>query len=458
MAPVHRWIDRFEKRLLWGRFLQRAAESLAVALFVFGTAVLIVRLWIPHAWPYVLWLAVGVMPAAALAWYQARRSRDARSRAVAMLDQALDTGGLLMTLTEQPDPQWAERLPQAEIVWREALPRIRPRRFASYLALPLLFAVASCFVPLREASSTPILRNSVGQQATEQLEELLTALDEVLPEEEKKELEKEIEKLAEETRQTPLTHEKWETIDALRERMTARVEAATAEASKFSDAVAQLAKAGDENLPLSEENLLRLEKDAVDALQQLMKKGAFDSAPQSLKDQLQRLSQKKRLPSDPAEREKLLDELREHLDQEERKLSELRKKCEGCKSLCKGQCEGEGECEGQCEGKKSGSRDGDGRPGRGGVNRGRGDAELTWGDESDKDGTKFKETVLPPGMRDQPKEETVGLSKTAPNEEPAANAARGAARDIDPASGQTTWNRPLSPKHRNVVRKFFDKP
>jgi hypothetical protein len=318
--------------------------------------------------------------------------------------------------------------------------------------------VASCFVPLREASSTPILRNSVGQQATNQLEELLTALDEVLPEEEKKELEKEIEKLAEETRQTPLTHEKWETIDALRERMTARVEAATAEASKFSDAVAQLAKAGDDNLPLSEENLLRLEKDAVDALQQLMKKGAFDGAPQSLQDELQRLSQKKRLPSDPGERQKLLDELREHLDQEERKLSELRKKCEGCKSLCKGDCDKEGECEGQCEGKGNCRKDGDGRPGRGGVNRGRGDAELTWGDESDKDGTKFKETVLPPGMRDQPKEETIGLSKTAPNEEPAATAARGTARELDPASGQTTWNRPLSPKHRNVVRKFFDKP
>src|SRR3569623_2136212 len=111
MAPVNRWIDRFENRLLWGRFLQRAAESLAVALFVFGPAVLIVRLWIPQAWPHVLWLAVGVMPAAAFAWYQARRSRDARSRAGAMLDQALDTGGLLMTLTEQPDPQWAERLP-----------------------------------------------------------------------------------------------------------------------------------------------------------------------------------------------------------------------------------------------------------------------------------------------------------------------------------------------------------
>ncbi len=94
-------------------------------------------------------------------------------------------------------------------------------------------------------------------------------------------------------------------------------------------------------------------------------------------------------------------------------------------------------------------------PGRGGVNRGRGDAPLTWGDESDETNTKFKEVVLPPGFLEDPKGEILGVTKTAPNEEPAESAPRSARRQVNPASGQETWKRKLRPRHRNVVRKYF---
>lgn len=90
------------------------------------------------------------------------------------------------------------------------------------------------------------------------------------------------------------------------------------------------------------------------------------------------------------------------------------------------------------------------------MTRGRGDADLTWGDESDKEGTKFKEVVLPKGFLDQPKDDLVGIQRTAPNEESPAAASRSARRDFDPSAGNATWNRKLNPRHRNVVRKFFD--
>jgi hypothetical protein len=454
-VTIDRWIDRYAARIRLGEFLQRAAEWGAAYLFVFGAAVLVVKLFFPQAWPHVLWLAAGLIPAFAAGW-PFRANRENRWQSVARLDASLETGGLLMTLSERPDADWAAHLPQLDQYWQEALPRIRPRRFASYLALPLAFAVGACFVPLRQAATATPLLNSVGQQAARDLEELLEEIekDQVLEEEEQRKLQEEVRKLAEETRDTPLTHEKWETVDALRERMKVRLESAAMSVAQARDAAAMLAESHRPDAPeFSVERVEQLDKQLAEALQKMMQKGAFAGAPKELQDELRRLTKngKFKMPQDPRERQELLDELRDYLDQESSKLAELREKCSGCKS---GRCQGDGECEGgQClaNGNKSGNR-----PGRGGVTRGRGDADLTWGDEADKQGTKFKETVLPKGFLDQPKDEVVGIQKTAPSGETAEQARRAPRRELDPAAGEATWNRRLNPRHRNAVRRYFD--
>ncbi len=458
------WIDRYKSRIYLGEFLKRAAEVGAAFLFSFGAIVLAVKLLIPQAWPNVLWSGLGLIPAWGVAWWIARRDYPSRRESVARLDSALGTGGLLMMLSELPEPtqraEWQSRLPQLELAWKEAIPRVRPRRFASYLALPLLFALGACFVPLREGTTGVALRNTVGRQAALELEALLDSIDEekILDEHEKQKLHEELERLAEETRDTPLTHEKWETVDALRERMKVRIDEAAMLASQASTAAALLSesKSSDKASEFSAQRLENLENELGDAVQKLMQKSAFANASQSLQDKLARASKdgKLRMPRDASERQELLDELKEHLDKENKKLSDLRKQCAACKSGCKsGECEGEGECEG--DSLRKGSSD-NGRPGRGGVTRGRGDAELTWGDEADKQGAKFKEVVLPKGFLDEPKDDVLAVQKSAPVEESAVDAPRSARRADEAAAGQTTWNRKLNPRHRNAVRKYFD--
>ena len=81
---------------------------------------------------------------------------------------------------------------------------------------------------------------------------------------------------------------------------------------------------------------------------------------------------------------------------------------------------------------------------------------MTFGDESEKQGTKFKEVLLPKGSLDQPKEDIVTIQKAAPIEEAAGEAPRSASRADEAAVGQATWNRKLNPRHRNAVRKYFD--
>ena len=466
MAPMNRWIEQFQRRILLGEFLHRAADALAVFLLVFGTIVLAVRLAVPQLWPHVLWLTAGAVPVAGVAWWLARQRQPSRRETIAMLDRRLEAGGLLMTLAERPDNEWSAHLPTIQSWWQNALPRIFPKRFSSYLAMPLLFAVAACFVPLREAKSTPTVPLAVARNATEQLEELKEALDqaEILQAEEKQEFEDEVARLQEETQDTPLTHENWETVDALTERLQLRVDNAAAQNSKFQEAVAQLAKAaGGEGEQRSPEAREQLERDVAEAIEQLSKQGAAateiapgkpGSGKKSLKDQLQSLMKggRARLPTDPQERQELLDALKKELAQEQKKLSEIRKKCQAC-SKCKGA--GTGECESEGLSDQPGENK-DGRPGRGGINRGRGDADLSYGDEANDNGVKFKETILPPGFADKPKDEITGIQLIAPNEDPATAAVTGAPQTINPSSGHATWNRKLSPKHRNIVRKFFD--
>ncbi|MEX0703899.1 MAG: hypothetical protein WD069_17500 [Planctomycetales bacterium] len=467
MITAERWVARQMRRLRLGAFLERAAEWLAAYFFVFGGIVLVAKLAAPALWPHVSWLGLLAIPVLVGAWRHSGRDLWTPAEAVALLDRRLELGGLLMTLSESPDPQWSRRLPEGEAVWREAIPRVRPLRFLRWIALPLLFAVASGFVPARVVETPSLIRNVSREWATERLELMLERLSEAsaLDEQDRADLREEIAKLEEETKQGPLTHEKWETIDALEKRMRIRLEAATLQANQARDAAAILAEASAADAPpLSSERQERLEKDLLETLQKMAENGAFRNAGPGLKDELQRLAKSgnPRLPQDPAERQKLLDDLREHLDQESRKLAEARAQCEtgnrdgGAWPHCGGQ-HGAGECPGgerEGEGKSDGESDGD-RPGRGGVTRGRGDADLAYGDESDGKNAKFKETVLPPGVLDQPKDEVLGIRAAEPEVDPHGSTARGAGRELGPASGSETTGTVLRPRHRPVVRRYF---
>jgi hypothetical protein len=438
-TPINadQWIARCWNRLRFGQFLKSAADGLAIYLFCFGAAVLVVKLATPEFWPNVLWFALGAIPVAAIAWWVSGREKFSHTESVAILDQRLKMGGLLMTLAESPDEQWHEHLPKFDSIWKESLPQLWPIRFIRQVLLPVAFVTGVFLIPVRDihAKQDPPV-NTAGKAATAQLQEFLQELSDtsVLDEEEQKQLKDEIEKLIKETENTPLTHEKWETVDALRDRMRMRVDTSAATVGKASDALAQLARAmkadGYEVLP---ESLERLEKDVVDGLKKLAKAGAFKKLSPKLREQLERLmkDQKFEIP-DGLMDEKLMQELQEFLDQEADRLAEMRK---------------------QHGGQQGGLR----RGGNGGIQRGPGDADINWGDESSLEGTKFKETVLPPGSLDDPSNEVVGVSLTRPNDSPAEFAPRGAARDKTSASGDEARTRNVRPRHRNVIRRYFDK-
>jgi hypothetical protein len=480
MSRREHWITKHLSRLRFGQFLRHAGEWLAGFCIVFGMIVLLVKRMAPDLWPHVLWLAAAAIPVTWAAWWLSRRERFTRQESVALLDRSLGTDGLLMALTEVPDADWESHLPQLERRWAESIPRLRPKRFASCVGLPLLFALGVCFVPLRSPVTAAEVPQTAGQQAAQRLEELLTALKEadLLEEQEEEELTEEIAKLVEETQRAPLTHEKWETVDALEQKLRLELTKSELQAQKLSAAAsALLAASQGEGPPLSDEQMQELEEELLETLtkQGETTPAAGDSAAgsQGVKELLQKLTkngtQRAQLPSDPAERQQLLNELREMIEKEQLELAEIRKQCEGgeCSQCGQGNCEG-GQCQGnkpgqcsqcggQCESGQSTCTTCQGNiPGRGGITRGRGDAELSWGDESDEQGVRFKETVLPPGFLEDAKDEVVGVRLSAPEVDPASTAARGSATDVEPTTGRETWGRRLRPRHKEIVREYFD--
>ena len=312
MSQFDQWIDRLARRVRLGEFLHRAANWLAVYLLVVGALILAGKLLVPREiWPgplgggyrpAVSWLLVlcglGSAVLLAISWWKSERSRLSRTDLVAWLDRRLGVGGLLMTLSETAtaaDDQaasWATALPEHQEVWRKSMPPVRPRRFTSHVAVPVVFAIVACVVPWRMAFSSSTLQNTVGQRETQELVQLLEELKEagVLEQQEQEKLDEEIRKLAEDTSRSPLTHEKWETVDSLRERMQMRLDSSARSLDKALSAVTSLESAefdsNGELTDLDSEYSEQLLEDIRDAL----KNTSIDELPPSLQDLARRYS------------------------------------------------------------------------------------------------------------------------------------------------------------------------
>jgi hypothetical protein len=178
------------------------------------------------------------------------------------------------------------------------------------------------------------------------------------------------------------------------------------------------------------------------ALEKLAKTGLMEGAPDQLRGQLQA----GKLPTDPKALRDLAASLGKYLAETNGKFANAA---------------GLGKEFGRFDPAEfptgSGSApDGDGEPGRGGVNRGRADAELTWGKETTPF-DRFKSKPLPPGAPRSPDDWAPVVSLPgAPQESPTAGA-QAAARDYAAAAGQTAWRRSLAPRHQTAVKKYFGK-
>jgi hypothetical protein len=92
--------------------------------------------------------------------------------------------------------------------------------------------------------------------------------------------------------------------------------------------------------------------------------------------------------------------------------------------------------------------------GRGGITRGRGDAEMSWGEESSGDTDRFEAKALPDAQyRDPEHSLVIGVGASAPTVDPVRESAGDA--DVAASAGRAAWKRRLAPHHREAVKTFF---
>jgi hypothetical protein len=96
-------------------------------------------------------------------------------------------------------------------------------------------------------------------------------------------------------------------------------------------------------------------------------------------------------------------------------------------------------------------------PGAGGISRGPGAAEMSFGDETGLQSDAFEPEVLGGDTFIDPEHsQLLGLGYVAPEIAPIGQASGRV--DLEASAGHAAWRRRLSPNQRAAVRRFFSSP
>ena len=439
MPPtIRRMLRRLARRLAVGLFLDVWPRWAAGCLLAAGTVAILARLFFASFAPALPWLWLAPVLAAVPALVICALRAYSHADVVAIADTLSGGSGALLTMAERHDTAWAES-PQFVKASAIVLPRLRPWRQLALVVPALAFLAAAIAIPQRTVPAP----GTLGDEVVADLEAAIVQLKQqslVTPEEEQS-LEEEIARLKRAALER-MDASTWEAADAMRDKMAASM-AAKDDAAKWAEeslaryaAAVQAAAVDKSGAGSAEPNAQELSE----ALEKLLNSGLLAGASTEL---LELASGSRGLPSDAAGLAELARSLGELLGQQRARLGELRRSDRLARTFDPAEFAVE-----------SGA-DGGGLPGRGGVNRGRADAELTWGNESQPI-DRFKPVPLPPGAMRSPDDlSPIMTLPGAPKEAPVASSLS-AARTYEQTPGQAAWRRTLAPRHRSAVKKYFE--
>ena len=451
---LDRQLDRLHRQRRLQRALDHLLPALGLGLGAAALAVMVVRLALPGAEWLASPLALAGLLVPLLVVPRAFAVQDDQALLRGHLDRSCSAHGLAMALAalpaEQRDGDWMARLrrPLEDLT----LPPLRwaAGRGALFAVVCLVVALA---VPQREvASSLPTVVGGFFRQA----EERVAGLEQVgaIPPAEIEQARVDLAHLQERATDQGMDQPTWEALDRIRQRLDRSVAASNqrlAQSLALSEAVAQapddsarssdsarLAQAVAELAVRAPGLVPKLpagagEEEMAKALAQAAAAGLLSPEQAEAVKQLGLLRPQAGRQLDPAQARKL----GEHL------AKDLAKAREALKKL------------GECQGGDGPDGDGGGRPGRGGVSRGPGHAELTWSDPLRTAGGGVE--GLPAGAQLNP-DGSVTLAeqvRDAEIDEAVHQAAvRAAARAFDPTAADAR-RATVAPRHRAVVERYF---
>ena len=442
-APVRRTLRRLRRRLALGVFLDHWPRWAAASLMAAGVAALACRLWFPETLfsLALFWLAPGI---AAIPVVVICVSRAYRPEQVAALADHLSGGqGTLLSLLETRDSAWAGSHAIRKLS-ELAMPRLRWWRKLLIVAPAAAFLLAALMLPQRiPAGPGSAFASDIASDLQSSLSELRK--QNLLTPAEDKEFQEEIDRIRKDAKER-LDASSWEASDTVREKFSSTLSEKQDAVKWASDSLAKLGASG----ASSESGAGDQAGELGAAIEKLAKAGLLSNAPEDLQKMLGGKDAiaggKAELPGDPQALRRLTASLSSYLQSQGRKLS-------GIPRL--GAEAGRFDAS-QFRYSTDRSQDGDGDPGSGGINRGRADAELTYGEET-WPYDRFKSVPLPPGAYRSPDDwSPVAVLPGAPNAAPELSVAS-APMQYSGVAGQSAWRRTLAPRHYSAVKKYFEK-
>lgn len=408
------------------------------------------------------WLLIGLAgaaPLAAVAALREYRRRNAFSHVRAAYDRINQCGGVVMAEETADMSDWQSRIPGPS---RPAL-RWRSGRALGLLGLSGVFVAVTLCLPDRLTNAAARQPLEIGKLVSELHTEVQTLKQEKILEPKKAdELQKQLAKLKEQSSALD-PNKTWEALDHIKEGNSDLAQQAAEEALSKIDrlrAAETLASALEaaSGAGLSKDTATQAARDVA----ALLKAAGLEDGlvkgdiPPELLSKLNGLNRE--------DMEKLLKSIQFNKNSFGRTITNLANlRLIDARFLS--QCQNAGQCTNpnalaaflsQCTNGCNSLCDLAMSYGRGGIDRGRGDAPMTWKDESSAEGTKFKEEALPPSSQ-LSDSQVVGVSRSAPDLSGDRVVVEHGALAGARSSGGAAYSQVILPRYKQTVKRYFNR-
>ena len=489
-------INAFRRRLAFVYALKYTLILATIWAFVWGAVVLGLRCTIGMAAEPLLWgltpLPLVLIPAIWLA----RQRLPAPQMIRSLLDKQNHCGGVLMASEDRALGRWGRQLnvdQSPQVQWQGG-------RCWGLFTLSAAFVTAAFLLPqqyMRLGAEPPL---EVGREV-ERLNSQIEVLKEerIIQRERAEAMQDRLEKIEDNAKGTDpiktldaLDHLEKLAKDAAKDaaekaaQQTEKLGKAEALAEALKKHADQLAKKSkDDNNPDRLSKKKKGQKDGMDAktLTKAMKelarltrealkdnKGLQRQLDKKLQEQLDReLNKGQKENLDPEALKKLAESLGESKGELIEKLVKLKKVRLIDEAQLK-ECKGGGQCDSdELLALLKKSKDGkmsmkkmlkmaSGKPGRGSITRGRGDAPMIFGSKTSEEQKKFKEAILPPArLAELKKSKVVGSTKVQPKVGNDGELAQTGSLQGAKAGGGSANRQVILPRHRRAVNRYFER-
>ena len=494
-SDIEKEVLWFSRKVFFFLFIKYLFIQSTLWFFCWGAVVLLTRSTWGIDSGLLLYGAYGLVPITAIAGLLARRGVPPAQAVLAMIDRQSHAGGLIMAQGEVRSDDWQT---QSQLNQSPGL-RWRGNKWTGLLLSSLAFLWISFLVPQKFIERTYAQRLEVGRQI-EQIQSQMEVLEQeqALSREQATSLKEQLEQVESQAQGNDPV-KTWESLDSMQEKLR---QVAQQQQQNALSQIQQLARTQTLNQALRD-SLQQLDQplkdQAMKALSSMLAEAMKDSTAlverldpeliqtmaEFLKENrlalddlnpqvLQMLKDLPALQLSPEQLQKLAENLQVVKGQNLESLKKLAESGLLDKTSLK-QCQSAGNCNpealreflqrfgqdgqgpaipaivqaaGQCTGDSPGW----------GINRGRGDAELTWKLPSNEERTAFTEQTLPQASLENIKNSTVqGVRSSAPEIDLEAASDRKSVLDGAAAGGGSADAVTIHPRHRRTVGNYFDR-